>query len=349
MKIAIILPTLRNTAPIMYVHKLVKYLIEFIEIDIYYFDDTVEIQFPCTVKQIHMHDEIDFNKYDIIHSHLYRPDKYLWLHRKKIKCKTISTIHSYIPFDLNSTYNWFVSFIYSRIWFIYLNRKNYLITLTNDLKNFYSGYLSKPQIKFIHTGYDLPDIYEPINKIDLDLINIFKIRYTLIGAIANLTKQKGINQLIDAIAKDESFALLIIGDGKLKTELQKQAQLNNCLDRCIFLGYRIDAFRYLKYIDIYAMASYMEGFGIVVLEAALYKKPVLCSNIPVFRELFDKDTVAFFELNNPESILLNLKELRLNYSQYSNNIFRIVKEKYSTKRMADEYLSFYEDILKKDG
>ena len=92
MKIAFILPSLINKGPIVVVNNVVKYLKSYVEqIDVYYFDATPAMDFDCPVYKIRMNQAIDFDKYDIIHSHCLRPDKYVIKWRKKIKNAKIIT------------------------------------------------------------------------------------------------------------------------------------------------------------------------------------------------------------------------------------------------------------------
>ena len=65
--IAYILPKLSKKAPVEYVYSLVLELNSYFNIDIYYFDKVVEIEFPCSTRQINIFETIDFNKYDIVH------------------------------------------------------------------------------------------------------------------------------------------------------------------------------------------------------------------------------------------------------------------------------------------
>ena len=51
-----------------------------------------------------------------------------------------------------------------------------------------------------------------------------------------------------------------------------------------------------------------EAFGSVCLESAGYKKPLLCSNLPVLKEIAEKDGVIFFN-NDILSIKNALEEL----------------------------------------
>lgn len=57
--------------------------------------------------------------------------------------------------------------------------------------------------------------------------------------------------------------------------------------------------------------SIYEGFGIPNIEAMYYHLPILCSNIPVFKEVCGSYAI-YFELNNKIDFLKNLKKLDLN-------------------------------------
>ena len=89
------------------------------------------------------------------------------------------------------------------------------------------------------------------------------------------------------------------------------------------------------------MSSYQEGFGLVTLEAAYYAKPLLCSNIPIFNEIFSKNEVEYFNFNNPESFLKGVYNLYTNYDKFSNAINNLYKKNYTCEIMALEYKNLY--------
>ncbi len=49
------------------------------------------------------------------------------------------------------------------------------------------------------------------------------------------------------------------------------------------------------------LPSYAEGFGLPIVEAALRGRPVICSDIPVFREV-GRDGAAYFRVNDPAAL-----------------------------------------------
>src|SRR6185436_2262196 len=107
MKIAYILTKLANQGPVIVAKDIIENIKENVDlIDVYYFDDVSEVDFDCNIYRIGLFDKIDFSKYDIVHSHMLRPDFYVWFHRKKSNNKTIfiSTLHQNIYDNLKGNY-----------------------------------------------------------------------------------------------------------------------------------------------------------------------------------------------------------------------------------------------------
>ena len=142
MKIAYILPSLANAGPIMVVNVLVENLVGKVDkIDVYYFDDKKELDFKCdTIKILSVKAPINFDSYDIIHSHGYRPDKYISQFKRSIrKAKIVSTIHSDIKKDLSYTYNPIISWIFTKVWFRNLRKMDTIVVISNKLLSIYSS------------------------------------------------------------------------------------------------------------------------------------------------------------------------------------------------------------------
>lgn len=43
------------------------------------------------------------------------------------------------------------------------------------------------------------------------------------------------------------------------------------------------------------MSSRSEGFPLSLLEAMIYKRNIVCSDIPIFKEILSENEVTFFE------------------------------------------------------
>jgi glycosyltransferase involved in cell wall biosynthesis len=179
----------------------------------------------------------------------------------------------------------------------------------------------------------------------VDQIENFKSNEVLLGIIANLTYQKGIDHVIKAIADSEQYKLLIIGDGRYRKTLEKMVVDYGCESKCLFLGHMEDAHQFMPLLDIYVMSSYQEGFGLVGLEAAHYKIPIVCNDIPVFREIFMNGVVEFYQSNSPKSLLKALENVSGNMDSYGIKLKEYCTSKYRIDKMSNEYSKLYTTII----
>ena len=90
-------------------------------------------------------------------------------------------------------------------------------------------------------------------------------------------------------------------------------------------------------------SSKMEGFGLPVLEAFAAGCPVICSDIPVFREV-GGDTALYFDPDSPASLA---EVMRQNMKARCTENLAAQLAKFSWKKCADETYQVYESILKK--
>lgn len=95
----------------------------------------------------------------------------------------------------------------------------------------------------------------------------------LIGATAELTANKGLTYLIDAINQVKSqipnskFQTVIIGEGELRGELERQIRSKGLGGRVHLLGFVPDAERYLRGLDLFVLPSLKEGLPYALMEA----------------------------------------------------------------------------------
>ncbi len=96
---------------------------------------------------------------------------------------------------------------------------------------------------------------------------------------------KGLEVLIDALSllKNEQAVLLIVGGGYADTEYRRQAEEKGLQNRVIFAGpvQHEELPGYYSLCDFLVLPStYMEAFGLVVLEALASGKPAVVSSLP---------------------------------------------------------------------
>lgn len=346
MKIAYIIPSLVNKGPIVVVKNLVDNIINTEhQVDVYYFDELPAMKFQCTTKRISMSKPINFDDYDIIHSHCLRPDIYVakWRHRIK-RAKIVTTLHQDIYKDFCFQYNSILSYSLTLFWSHILSKFNHVVCISKLLENNYKNKIKAP-LTTIYNGCAIQN-YNTIAKDIHDNIIKLKSNYRILGTFAVVTKRKGLGQVIKALNTLKEYAFIIIGDGPDVENLKSLSKSLNLSNRVIFLPYQRDPFSFLPYFDIYIMASYSEGFGLAMVEAALAEKPIVCSNIPSFHEIFNDAEACFFELDNIESLSKAITKSYNNKEEYGKNAKRRAENTFTASKMTENYLEFYKNIIR---
>jgi glycosyltransferase involved in cell wall biosynthesis len=345
-KIAFIIPSLAHKGPVLVVRDIIAQIYNRVDaIDVYYFDDIREVELNCPTYKIDFSTQIAFDKYDIIHSHMYRPDKYIWKNRRKIKGKTITTMHCDPRTDFRYTYNMFISLIFRWVWLKYISKHDKVVVLTRHmLDTYFRRYIPKNKLSCIYNGISYGEL-SCIDENDRQVIDKIKTRnYKIIGSNAFLTKRKGLHFVISSLPYLSDYVFIVIGDGKEKRNLIKLAKKLKVDDRCYFLGYKKNAIAYLPYYDIYAMPSISEGFSLALIEAVMQKISCVCSDIELFREIFTQDEVTFFLLGNIQSLVSAISKAYKEKEVKSRNAYRRSLSNYTSKIMGDNYLKLYKTM-----
>ncbi|MDR2307597.1 MAG: glycosyltransferase [Paucimonas sp.] len=108
------------------------------------------------------------------------------------------------------------------------------------------------------------------------------------GAVGRLVESKGFEMLLEAFAQAAvqvpGMQLAVLGDGPLRAGLEARAKALGIEASVHFCGHREDLASLYPAFDWLLVPSRAEGLGLVLQEAVLAKVPVICSDLPVFRE-----------------------------------------------------------------
>lgn len=98
-------------------------------------------------------------------------------------------------------------------------------------------------------------------------------------SVGRLNAQKRFDVLIKAFSKvDDSLALVILGEGELRHELQNLIEELGLVNRVYLLGFQSNPYSYVKNSDIFVLSSDYEGFPNALLEALAIGKAVISTN-----------------------------------------------------------------------
>ncbi len=109
--------------------------------------------------------------------------------------------------------------------------------------------------------------------------------HVTVGAASRLSPEKGFPHLLRAVALLRGSGLkldiLLAGDGPARGDLERLAENLGLRDRVQFLGAvaHKDVPGVLQRLDIFAMPSTWEGFGVAAIEASAMELPVVASDV----------------------------------------------------------------------
>ncbi len=216
---------------------------------------------------------------------------------------------------------------------------NFLIPkLVKRIKGLFT--VSETTQQEIHNHYHIPNdkIVVTYNGIGESMFDLASSDYRLhkekmILSVGSLSKRKNTELLINAfIASNLSkeYKLIIIGNRNKIFAYEEATQASNVE----FIEHATDELiiDYYQRAELACFLSVYEGFGIPVLESLYFGCKVLCSDIPVFRELYH-GMVSFTSIQDTESVVNGLNQLPFSENRTSTQVNHLL-EKYNYHKSA---------------
>ncbi|PCN50868.1 glycosyl transferase family 1 [Candidatus Geothermarchaeota archaeon ex4572_27] len=188
------------------------------------------------------------------------------------------------------------------------------------------------------------------NAVELDKLpsNGIKLYEPQIAYLGRLSREKGVDLLIQAFKKMPSYHLLIIGGGPEENKLRRLAQGRSNIH---FLGPlpRQQALKYVKGSDMLIQPSRREGLSTSILEAMAMGVPVVATSVGGNTELIKHQaTGLLIKPNSVASIIEAVETLIANPSLAKNlaaQAKRHVAAHYSWDKALRQYIKLYEEAV----
>jgi len=214
--------------------------------------------------------------------------------------------------------------------------------------------IDQKKITVVHRGRDIKK-YDVL-KFNRKEIGIDEDKIVLLN-VARQEYQKGQDVLLKALSllpKDifKKVHLLIVGrEGKLSATLHEFVIDNNLEKTVTFLGHRTDIPELLKMSDIFVFPSRFEGLPGVLIEAEASGLPIICSNLPMMKEVIEMNRNALvFEINNEKQLAYCICKLVLDEnvrSEFAIESKMIFKEKFLLDSVHQKMFDLYTKLLLK--
>ena len=343
MKIAYIFSSLVNGGPIVVAFDLVKLMMAHgHQVEVFYFDDRVELPFPCKTTRISMTTPMDFTRFDVIHTHGVRPDLYVLLHKPLFgKTPTCTTIHGY-----RNAEHGFKAKMQSNIGLLATMRDDQVILLSKHMQNFYGKYLPKGKLTYAYNSRRV-DWTQDLDEEEKRQVLHFKGEDTMLCSVSGLNQRKALWQVIEALTGLERVKYCVVGDGLEKAALERLAKEKGVDDRVLFVGRKPNGSRYLKYADVFVMPSYSEGFPLAMLEATSLGKAVVCSRLPVYDELFTDDEIVRFDVEDIAGLRDAIRRAIRENDRLAKNVHDKFLRAYSPEQCYKRHIEIYNELIER--
>jgi glycosyltransferase involved in cell wall biosynthesis len=192
-------------------------------------------------------------------------------------------------------------------------------------------------------------------QLDNKIVEFCRGGYT-VGAIGRLSREKGFDLLVEAVSvlvrKGKNIRLVIMGEGDLRSDLQKRVGKLGLGSHVLLPGYVGCARNYLPYLKMLVVSSLTEGLPIVILEAMLAGVPIVSTSVGGVPEVlqYGKAGILVPPLSVPA--LADGMACMISNSATAKEMVEIgmesVKARYSATAMAVKYAKIYEEISHKE-
>jgi glycosyltransferase involved in cell wall biosynthesis len=225
-----------------------------------------------------------------------------------------------------------------------VNDCNHVTAISKFSMEFAAKYIdfSKVQTSVIYNGCNVPENIVAIKP----ALQVFNRPF--IFSIGTIVRKKNFHVLPAMLAKTD-FNLIIAGvvqDDDYKKKIIDEAKKNGVENRVIFLGEITENEKWWLYknMEAFVFPSIAEGFGLPVIEAMYFGKPVLLSNYTSLPEIGGANAYYFNSFDGEEMRMV--MQNALNTFSNERALASITHAKsFSWNNAAIDYLNLYKQIL----
>ena len=176
----------------------------------------------------------------------------------------------------------------------------------------------------------------------------------VVGMVGRISPQKAPDIFIKMAkhVKDKvsNAHFIIVGNGDQEAEIQKYAKDNNFLDSLHITGWVDNPMSYVELFDVACLLSRWEGFGLVLPEYMMARKPIVASRVDAIPNIIcDGENGLLVEMDDVVGASTAVLKLYLNNNLKSKLIdegLKTVYKKFDVQRMTRETEKLFEEVTR---
>lgn len=203
----------------------------------------------------------------------------------------------------------------------------------------------------VHDGIDIArvDATEPL---DVRAEFCFPPGALVVGNLAALVPHKGQKYLVEAAAivvrERPDTRFLVVGEGELRRDLEQQVRRLHLGQHVVLTGFRADALKVLKGLDLFVMSSVTEGLGSSLLDAMAAARPIVATTAGGIPEVVRHGETGLLvpprDARALAGAILALLRDETRRARLAEAGLARVRESFSAERMVSETLAVYERL-----
>ncbi len=215
---------------------------------------------------------------------------------------------------------------------------------------------------FIPNGIEIEKFFKPHSTVELEEIINEKLNgRKVILSTGRLAKHKGLDWFCEKILPSlpDDIIFLIAGDGEKRSDIEKIIKEKKLQSKAKMLGRVNDQELEVLYntADIYVKPNIkvegtMEGFGIVVIEAASCKLPVVATDLEGLKDAIKDNQNGFLiEPGDAQGFVDKIKQLLDDErfrKEFGEKARQFILENYQWKNISQKYIEEISKVLQKN-
>ncbi|QOI97872.1 MAG: glycosyltransferase [Flammeovirgaceae bacterium] len=211
------------------------------------------------------------------------------------------------------------------------------------------GYPSR-KVTTVPIGLNL----EPVSQsLPHDLVQFLSSGKVLVHVASFVPEKnhKGLLRVIQKlVAQGKDVKVILIGDGKLRPEVEEQIKNMALTDRVLVAGYRSEVLSIMATAHMLVLPSLIEGLPGVVLEAMYCRIPVVAYNVGGISEVVKPQETGWLVEKNDEAGFIEAVVEVLegsNVERITDNAFNMVVNDFDNRVIAKRFEKVYKEVVER--
>ena len=278
-------------------------------------------------------------KPDLVNTHTSKAGVLGRIAAKSIRRKipVVHTYHGHLIYGYFAKYKTFVFTLIERFLALFTNAA---VSITKETQTSLQKLKIGKKLKWIVIHLGIPvtsSSFLPLNTGD-------KLKLLWVGRFTDIKDPAYAVKVIEELERlsPGKFELNMVGGGELFETIKKSAQ-NLPIT---FSGWIDKPFENSGHFDLLMLTSKNEGMGLVMLEAANYRKPTVARSVGGVGEFIANGVNGLLINGGPVEMADRIKSLKIeDITKMGEASYQVVVEDFTDKVMANNYLNLYKSLV----